>query len=488
MYRRLYKTRVSDKPEEGPFKVDVVFSFDTTGSMSSVIESVRQNLKTTVDRLFHDVEGIRIGIIVHGDYCDFPKMMWVLEPTKDQELIKEFIMDSPNTSGGDYDECYELVLHAANHMQWKAEVRVLVVIGDARPHEVGYHHNSISSSLQINSRLTLDWRKEAEAAKQNKITVFSCHAMPDSNESAIDFYDEISRITGGYYFPLNRLQAFKDYMVAICLRAADSADTLELLEASRTELEAKLKALEDRKRHATTEEERTRLDAEEKDVSEKRHEFASALTEARSSTGLFTPALSTAAKKARGDRKTRLEEYEGEKMNELTSGFCDLSTYDKTEKYLFETIDILSDRTDRSTPYRSKPRESSSTPAVASIFTAETSVPPAVEASSTSSFGGRSEGLFSSAMWTIKEVSSKAKSFFSGGRHESKDATPEKKVSFFDALADDEKATVKKRPSFMTPLPRDMKRRVCPSEDDGDDEMTDDTSKGSFFGTPVGDL
>ncbi len=52
--------------------IDVVISFDTTGSMSSVLAQVRSKIKQTVERLMGELPDIHIGIIVHGDYCDEP--------------------------------------------------------------------------------------------------------------------------------------------------------------------------------------------------------------------------------------------------------------------------------------------------------------------------------------------------------------------------------------------------------------------------------
>src|SRR5579875_1040921 len=56
--------------EQASDPIDVVVSFDTTGSMSSVLAQVRRKVKQTVERLMGELPDIRIGIIVHGDYCD----------------------------------------------------------------------------------------------------------------------------------------------------------------------------------------------------------------------------------------------------------------------------------------------------------------------------------------------------------------------------------------------------------------------------------
>ena len=208
--------------------------------MRNVIRSVRNNLVETVDRLFKEIDGIRIGIIVHGDYSDSRGFFWKMDLNSDITKIKQFILDGPDTGGGDAEECYEFVLQEANNMSWKSEVKVLVVIGDERPHEKGYEMPVIYNGFQ--SKLHIDWKIETERLLKNNITVFSCHANPDSNTHAIPFYHHISNTTKGYYFPLNELQSFNHYMVTICMRAADAAEDLKLLREQQEELNKKIES------------------------------------------------------------------------------------------------------------------------------------------------------------------------------------------------------------------------------------------------------
>jgi hypothetical protein len=228
--------------EDEKFLCDVVFSFDTTGSMSSVIESVRNNLSETIERLFREVEGIRIGILSHGDYCDNVTVE-KLELTKNVEQIKKFIKESKNTGGGDADECYEYILNLSKNMNWKSDVKILVMIGDENPHEKGYRFY-VKNKSDLNNfnifnetgELQIDWKEEIKFLKENKIIVFSCHALPEINKSSLLFYNQICEETGGFYFPLDELQGFKDYMVAICFKAADAGDTLQIINKKREEL------------------------------------------------------------------------------------------------------------------------------------------------------------------------------------------------------------------------------------------------------------
>jgi hypothetical protein len=232
-----------EKKEKTPFDVSVLFSFDTTGSMSPVIDSVRKNLNETVRRLFKDIPNIGIGCISHGDYCD-RNIIYKLEPTKNVSHIEDFIMTSPNTGGGDAAECYEYILDIATSIDWNSEIKVLVMIGDEVPHEKGY---SMPASLKgFQSYLHLDWKQLVEACKLKQITIFSCHALADKNQHSLPFYHHISKETGGYYFELNELQSFPYFMVTICMKAADSADNLKLLREKQSELSDKLKENNDK--------------------------------------------------------------------------------------------------------------------------------------------------------------------------------------------------------------------------------------------------
>ncbi len=50
--------------------IDLLFSFDTTGSMYPCLTQVRRYVEQTTKDLFKFIPNIRIGIIAHGDYYD----------------------------------------------------------------------------------------------------------------------------------------------------------------------------------------------------------------------------------------------------------------------------------------------------------------------------------------------------------------------------------------------------------------------------------
>ena len=110
------------KPKTGGSIVDVVFSFDTTGSMYACLAEVRRGVKEAIRRLKAEVPNIRIAIIAHGDYCDahgsyVTKMIGF---TEDENLLCNFVQTVGATGGGDADECYELVLkEARTKLKWR---------------------------------------------------------------------------------------------------------------------------------------------------------------------------------------------------------------------------------------------------------------------------------------------------------------------------------------------------------------------------------
>ena len=187
---------------------DVVISFDTTGSMYPCLSEVRRNIKMITERLFKEIPNIRIALIAHGDYCDKEKKYIELDFTDNQEDIKKFIEKAPSTSGGDYPECYELVLHNCKKLSWRMDsnLKSLILIGDAPPHE------------KNENPLELDWRCEAESLKNRNIQVFSVQCLNSGNYEAFNFYSEVAEITNGYHVFLDQFSYIKDMIQAICFK------------------------------------------------------------------------------------------------------------------------------------------------------------------------------------------------------------------------------------------------------------------------------
>jgi acyl carrier protein len=196
-------------------ELDLCISFDDTGSMYTVRSQVRTNINSLVDRLFDDIPKLRIGIIIHNDYCDMPRHIFVQDFTSDKEKIKKFVNQNSPCGGGDAPECYELALHEASKMSWKSDRRAMVMIGDEVPHHVGYRHGSHTNNL--------DWKVETEALNAMDVKIYGVQAL--GRRSSNFFYDGISRMTGGIKLDLSQFQHILTYINAIAYHQSGQLET-----------------------------------------------------------------------------------------------------------------------------------------------------------------------------------------------------------------------------------------------------------------------
>lgn len=192
--------------------IDVCISFDTTGSMYQCLTQVRRSVKSIVSRLFKDIEGLRISIIAHGDYCDAASsyVIKVKDFSSDENELIDFISNVGATFGGDAPECYELVLNEARkNLSWKSGTsKVIVLIGDDVPHGPNYPGN-------VNK---IDWRNELGLILEAGINVYGVHAMPGVRKHSKAFYEEIAHKTGGFYLTLDQFSNIPDLIMAICYK------------------------------------------------------------------------------------------------------------------------------------------------------------------------------------------------------------------------------------------------------------------------------
>ena len=86
---------------------DVVFCFDTTGSMHSCIAEVRGKLQDLCEKLTAEFgDAIRIAIMAIGDFCDSLSTYVVdfLDFTSNTKELVSFVKNVSGTGGGDYPE------------------------------------------------------------------------------------------------------------------------------------------------------------------------------------------------------------------------------------------------------------------------------------------------------------------------------------------------------------------------------------------------
>lgn len=203
-------------------KKQIVFTFDTTGSMYPCLTQTRRSIVQTVERLMAEIPDLEIGIIAHGDYCDAGSTYVTkqLSLTTDKDRIVKFVNGVGATGGGDSAECYELVLQEARtEMKWTAgATKLVVLVGDDVPHGKNEGQNTKK----------IDWRNELDLLLEAGIKVYGVQALRRNH--ATSFYSEIAKKTGGFHLHLDQFAHVQDLIFAVAFKQNGDA-ALEAYEA-----------------------------------------------------------------------------------------------------------------------------------------------------------------------------------------------------------------------------------------------------------------
>lgn len=203
-------------------KLEIVFNFDTTGSMYPCLDQVRRNLENTIGSLFKEIPNLKIGIGANGDYCDRNSSYVTkqLDLTTDLYSLTQFARTVSRTGGGDAPEAYELVLHEArSKYNWTLNSRkIFVLIADDVPHGPSYPQNT----------LRLDWKAEAQKLADLGVQVYTIQCL--SRSHATSFYSELARIGKGMHLYLDQFTDILSLINGIIYRQV-SQERVEQYEA-----------------------------------------------------------------------------------------------------------------------------------------------------------------------------------------------------------------------------------------------------------------
>ena len=190
--------------------IDILISFDTTGSMYPVLAQVRREIDNLISNLISTIDNINIGVIAHGDYCDAnnPYTIRFLDFTTDRSKLSEFVIGTKPTYGGDADECYELVLKTARtEASWRSNTKkILMVIGDSNPHGTNYPMN----------KDRIDWEHETKLLSEAKVQIFAVHCLSKLRQSSKTFYTKLANTTNGVYLTLDQFNDIVPLINATC--------------------------------------------------------------------------------------------------------------------------------------------------------------------------------------------------------------------------------------------------------------------------------
>lgn len=221
--------------------IDLLFSFDSTGSMYTVLTQVRRYIEQTTKYLFHEIPNIRVALIAHGDYCDEPRAVETLDFTDDINDIVRFVKHVQSTGGCNKGAVYERVLSDARKLSWGAgKNKAVVLIGDTYPHSGGARdnkntcecYNSYWNTTNTSKHSHIDWRNEARLLNEAGVKIYPVRALAHRNNTGW-FYDELASLSNTPVVELDQFEDISDLVMAFSMKQADKLSEFEAFLNSR---------------------------------------------------------------------------------------------------------------------------------------------------------------------------------------------------------------------------------------------------------------
>ncbi len=126
--------RVRRALDAGGDSLDMVLAIDTTKSMVENLKSVKANLLGPIRQEVRRFKSFRIGLVFYRDYMED----YLARPvafTTDLDQVQRDLNRASAEGGGDIPEAViEALWTGLNSFDWKADNRVLLLMGDAPPH------------------------------------------------------------------------------------------------------------------------------------------------------------------------------------------------------------------------------------------------------------------------------------------------------------------------------------------------------------------
>merc|ERR1712137_494532 len=204
-------------------KLDLVFTFDCTGSMGSYIQSAKQNMELIARRL-SDTEGydLRFGLVAYRDH-----------PPQDQTFVTKAFPFSSSVAemqahlrtlsaqgGGDGPEAVAAALHTTLNMDWREDAtKICILIADAPPHGLGESGDGFPDGGPdgIDPLVVLD------QMSRSGICIYSVGCQPalSNYKFAVDFFVGAATRTNGQAVSLGSAASLADVILGGAIEEMD---------------------------------------------------------------------------------------------------------------------------------------------------------------------------------------------------------------------------------------------------------------------------
>lgn len=209
--------------------LEVVFMFDTTGSMDVYLSEVQVHVQMVIREIRKRVPDVRISVIVYKDHEQGPYVTKTLPFSEKEEEIIGFLR-SPEImpgAGGGGAEAVECALFEANQLNWTegTKGKAIILIGDKPPHGVMDSFDDCLSGR--------DYRIETNKLIEKNVKIYT--VLCNNVAETIGNFKFLAEKTGGKFVTLEAIHDLVDLIVAVSIKESNPL----LLQAYTEELKQK---------------------------------------------------------------------------------------------------------------------------------------------------------------------------------------------------------------------------------------------------------
>lgn len=188
--------------------VDLVLLIDTSNSMQSIIDDVKNEARSFIGNLQEMVPASRVAVVAYRDKGDEYVTKWVDFSFK-TEKVQNFVANLRSDGGGDYPEAvYEAVDAAMTELSWrKTSRRIMIIIGSSPPHPGTMpallarvrelkEKNGAIGAIDVTKRLHDEYDR-ADWVAHGSVGTFTPTPMPGFYKEVSDTYRVITGQGGG---------------------------------------------------------------------------------------------------------------------------------------------------------------------------------------------------------------------------------------------------------------------------------------------------
>ncbi|XP_060062436.1 uncharacterized protein LOC132543000 [Ylistrum balloti] len=192
--------------------LDIAFAMDCTGSMSSYIETSRNNIRTIVEQIVSSEKSdIHLALVEYRDHppqdCTF--VTRAHDFVSSVSTMKSWLDNCSAQGGGDGPEAVADALHDMLKLSWRENAtKICVLISDAPPHGLSTYGDGFPDGCPAG----LDPMGIVRQLAAKGITLYTVGCEPAINPYK-EFFTAIAYLTGGQYIPLRGAKALTQVII-----------------------------------------------------------------------------------------------------------------------------------------------------------------------------------------------------------------------------------------------------------------------------------